>query len=407
MNTENKIPLAVLLSDLHFTDKPLWSSLPACTGDCDLALRCNLTLAAELGVPVILAGDIFNQQTITPKGVKKFFKIVKEFPGIQLLYINGNHDRGADSYCDLGELFAEEGNSAQWLKLTAEPLTVEVHNTSFTVVGVPYTPAGHITETLRSLPKDVNFLVMHQTPKQFFSLEGVYDMDLEELPENLSNYRGLLFGDVHKPQVKGKLVDAVGVKKEMTDETVEWVVSAGGQLWAMGGTPYIWRVDEAKYPHYMNVISVNKEFGYLQYTQTPIPHRRHLNVVINTPEDRDKFPEFVEQSCAPVEGLAPVYSVTYREDIPHVQDTVERAVRSNGAFLFAHPLTMSLLEQRELAIDENTEAFSLDKCLVSHIQKEFKDDPEIERIQSFCQSLLHAQNREAVFEEFRELSWTA
>ncbi len=82
------------LGDLHL-DTAIWRKHRQVTGDPQAALRCLVDLAAELKVPMVLLGDIFDVSD-PESSLVQFFRSEMErahAAGVPVYCIQGNHDK--------------------------------------------------------------------------------------------------------------------------------------------------------------------------------------------------------------------------------------------------------------------------------------------------------------------------
>jgi len=256
------------------------------------------------------------------------------------------------------------------------------------LAGIDYTPATQLETELSRVPDSVNLLVMHQTPKQFFGIPGAYNMDLNYLPMKIRKIPVLLFGDVHKPNV-------------LTAPEEEGKVG-GGQLWVMGGSPYVCRLDEVGYKHCVTVVCWRPGHGWYIH-QEPIPHRIFQIVDMESEKDRDRFDEFVKASYQEVCGMKPVYIVQYAEDLPNAKEVLERVIKTRGGFLFARPQILTKLEKEALPLDP-FEGFSMTACLEQHVAREYGAVAEEQRkeLATFAADLLLAQDPCVVVDDYEK-----
>lgn len=167
------------------------------------------SLADRLGAAVLIAGDIFDTATPTPRTVLGFLDTVRRFPHIRFLCLPGNHDAEGFPSETLPDNLTVFGDS--WQAVTVGDTTVYGLATGG---DIPY-------DALTPDPEEKNVVLLHGTVREGGAPEGG-TVTLSQLADKGIDY--LALGHYHSHRI-GRL-DARGV-------------------WAYSGTPEGRGMDEA------------------------------------------------------------------------------------------------------------------------------------------------------------------
>jgi len=184
---------AYCLADLHLEGFP-WSRREEFYGDSFRALESaqqvilNDTIVPDKDKVVFLSGDITNKKAIeddTAMALRMFIAALHA-KGIAVYYVNGNHDMSLRTHMGHVGVFGGVHIHEQHLQIG-----------DFTVYGLDWVPRGELHEKLKNIP-GCDILFLHCAFKHLLSFEGAYDLDMEDLPEHLTN---VFVGDVHVTDV--------------------------------------------------------------------------------------------------------------------------------------------------------------------------------------------------------------
>jgi len=185
-------PAFVILGDIHL-DTVIWKRVPQVTGDAFLAYKSFLDTAVKLGVPAIIAGDLFD--TIKPDtAIVQFHREQMDrckAADVPVYFIQGNHDRQSLPWASAIHSHAEwigHGNVVTINGLRVVGLDYDLHD---------FIQAKTIDVLNRPEPFDV--LVIHQAVKQSLPFEGKYNYDLDWLSVRTDSPRLVVMADIHKP----------------------------------------------------------------------------------------------------------------------------------------------------------------------------------------------------------------
>ncbi len=176
-------PKAVLLSDVHFSVKTLALA--------SAALRAALQKALDLGVPLIICGDLNDTKAILRgEVVNAILDLLKEFSEVEVFILVGNHD-----------MLNQKGqaHSLNFLRPFAVVIDEMCDIAQLDVTMIPYQDDP---ETLRGLLSRVDpgsTIIMHQGIQGAEMGEYVVDKSSIE-PEALAPFR-VISGHYHKHQI--------------------------------------------------------------------------------------------------------------------------------------------------------------------------------------------------------------
>lgn len=183
-------PAFVVGSDNHI-EYAAYASYSAMWGDSHFAFKQEVDKALELGVPLVLAGDVFDKAYPDPYSLRvTFHEITRlERAGIPLYYSQGQH---------------ELSRKAPWLSLHPHPIHLHGHAqfiNPFVVAGMDWQPADLLANTLKhECFKAANILICHQVWAEFMGPQTAPEGSIVELvPPNIHT---VITGDFHGHKVK-------------------------------------------------------------------------------------------------------------------------------------------------------------------------------------------------------------
>lgn len=175
-------PLAVLISDLHYTLGTLDLA--------DSALRSAIKAAEDLNIPLIIAGDTLDSKSIIRAECANRLITTLKSSKVKTFTIVGNHDR------------INEKSSEHSLNFLEEYTTTV--NSTFNIDNVWLLAYQHdkkyITDALKVIPHN-SIIIMHQGVQSAYM--GHYIQDKTSLPlESFKNHR-VISGHYHRAQDLG------------------------------------------------------------------------------------------------------------------------------------------------------------------------------------------------------------
>ncbi len=246
--------LAVLLSDVHFNISTLELAAKS--------LRCALIKSQELGVPLIIAGDLNDTKAVMrAECVNSILSILKEKKEAdRVVVLVGNHDR-------LNEKSKE--HSLHFLDNIAEVIDSPTFDPKLNLWLVPYFSDMEALAEFLKIPHPGDTLIMHQGIKGAFM--GEYVVDKSSIDTELVADFRVISGHYHRTQdiVCGRpRKNAVG-------------------LWTYIGTPYSITAAEAQ--DGPKGIQLLKSNGLLE--KIPLNLRKHVTVERDHTEVLESVPD--------------------------------------------------------------------------------------------------------------------
>jgi DNA repair exonuclease SbcCD nuclease subunit len=176
------------LADLHLAGFP-WSRREEFYGDAFRALESaeQVIINDEPGCnhkAVVLSGDITDQKAIeddTAYALNKFVTSLRA-AGIQVYYVNGNHDMSKR-----GQL----GHVGVFGGIHIHEKTTQIHD--FNVYGLDWLPRTVLKQKLTTVP-ECDILFLHCAFEHLLSFQGAFDLSKDDVPEHIPN---VFVGDVH------------------------------------------------------------------------------------------------------------------------------------------------------------------------------------------------------------------
>jgi hypothetical protein len=134
---------------------------------------------------LVLAGDIFEQNRLDGTTLEVFTEALDRLTdgGVQVLFIQGNHDRNASPHALV--------QGAEWL---AEKLCiVDGHK----LYGMDWCPREELHEKLAKVPA-CDILVLHAQFEHLINYGGAADISLDDIPAQV---KSVVVGDIHIPDL--------------------------------------------------------------------------------------------------------------------------------------------------------------------------------------------------------------
>lgn len=212
--TKSSRPIAVMISDVHYTVKTLELA--------DICFRMAIDKAAELKVPLIDCGDLTDNKSILPaQVVKKLLDTCwyAKDKGVKVISIVGNHS--------LWNERSTEDNALDFLKATGEWTVVKFPTSYAGFNFVPYQPTRELfLEALKQFPKG-SLIIAHQGLTKAWPGEYCHDRSAV-FPDDVKDYC-VISGHYHRMQN----IATGGITK-------------GAGVWSYVGNPYTQNFAEAE-----------------------------------------------------------------------------------------------------------------------------------------------------------------
>jgi len=182
--------MIVFAADVHLT-KRVWKARRDLDGDSFRAFSDFrdkvLELHREEPVHVILGGDIFDACAIKGAALEAYAEFVDAMydEGITVYAIQGNHDQDPD------------------VSIAEVQGSVSLHKKSVTlddrvIYGLDWMTREELQEELKTIPKNVEVLVVHGMTEHLMGFEAAADYSLEDVPRHVKH---VLVGDIHVDDV--------------------------------------------------------------------------------------------------------------------------------------------------------------------------------------------------------------
>jgi DNA repair exonuclease SbcCD nuclease subunit len=173
----------VIASDAHL--KPyIWNNRPEIANDTFWAFKSVTDYAKEHGCPLILAGDILDNNRPTSETMMflqgELSRLVSD--NLPVYWLSGNHDNADPPW---GLMI----KGVQYLNKRCVELLPGV-----TFYGLDYRPAKELHEELQHMPVTASVLVCHQLLDASFPQEGIHNMKMEWVPGYI---KLVILGDNH------------------------------------------------------------------------------------------------------------------------------------------------------------------------------------------------------------------
>lgn len=181
-----KEPIAICISDIHFNINTL--SLAS------KALREALLKAEELGIPLVIAGDLHDTKAIIRAEVMNEIIDILRLALVPVYLLEGNHDKINEK---------SVGHGLTYLNTSVEVIDyVGVHRLMHTPVGfIPYNQPEAVLKAIDSLKGKANILIMHQGFQG--AAMGDYVLDKTSIsPDAVKDFK-VISGHYHRHQTLG------------------------------------------------------------------------------------------------------------------------------------------------------------------------------------------------------------
>lgn len=180
----------IFSADLHFKVRP-FKHAPE-LDDAFKGFEYLCILSRQYGsIPIVMGGDIFDNNRISPDVLSKFQKVRMTYKDIPLYYINGNHDVAEPSWM---EFILNATRLGQ--KKTILPDGTKL-------AGMSWTINSKIPNYLEHTDKDIDFLVVHQFIEPTFRESDEFSsLVTASIPSStFKDFPAVLAGDIHKSQI--------------------------------------------------------------------------------------------------------------------------------------------------------------------------------------------------------------
>lgn len=180
----------IFSADLHFKVRP-FKHAPE-LDDAFKGFEYLCILSRSYGsIPIVMGGDIFDNNRISPDVLSKFQRIRLTYKDIPLYYINGNHDVAEPSWM---EFILNATRLGQ--KKTILPDGTRL-------AGMSWMINSKIPEYLENTDKDIDFLVVHQFIEPTFRESDEFSSIVtSSIPSStFKDFPAVLAGDIHKSQI--------------------------------------------------------------------------------------------------------------------------------------------------------------------------------------------------------------
>lgn len=177
--------IAVLTSDTHLTSRH-WRGRPDVTGDSAYSWKQIFDIAREHGIPVVLAGDVFDESRPDSSSFCLAAKSISELYrdcGVHTYYVQGQHEYAAPPW-----LSAVEG------AVHVSGLVCELKDAGMTIGGADYVSTQSIDDVIAKCPSHVDILVLHQLWREFVPRPMMASLSLNDLSVRADF---VLTGDLH------------------------------------------------------------------------------------------------------------------------------------------------------------------------------------------------------------------
>lgn len=171
-------PVAIMTSDWHLSEGA-WSGPNTPKGDAFTALEYVAGLAKQWQIPILAAGDLFDELKPSSAVLSRTFDILRD---CEVLYIQGQHEKAYPP----------------WLSLSGNRQIKHMHQQvarvgPFTVAGMDHVPVTHLEQAIGLVPQ-ADIIMCHQVWSEFMGTRG--EGNLEEIIDRHCP-RMVLTGDFH------------------------------------------------------------------------------------------------------------------------------------------------------------------------------------------------------------------
>jgi hypothetical protein len=360
-------PIAVIAGDTHLRPTT-WAKHPELSGDSYFGLQQLVAAAVNLRVPLVLAGDIFDNCRPDSRSVVVFAAQMDRMQGagLPVYCIQGNHD---------------QANPA-WFQIHTWPVdlhlnSVVIHGIEF--YGLQFVPSEELAAALGEMPATTNVLVCHQSWVEVQRI-GHTDGSLSEIPAALTVFSG----DYHiHGSYRGAAAD-------------------GGEIWLHSpGSMCLQALNED--PEKQFFVAGLDGGGALCVESRPLYTRRCITLLAGNEDEFNQAIATISQPQPPTPKLLhayrkPILRVRYNDLIP---DAFDRLVAAAGDRFHLFPEPQRIVDNMVMDVTATPEdAFD---GLMSALDELFPDGGVVH---GGVQRLLVANDPDAEiaqqFEEFKE-----
>jgi len=353
--------MLVVVGDAHLHPY-VWASLPRRRGDSYDSFRQATQFAADNRVDgLVLAGDIVNSNNPPMESVAQLLQGVRSLCELRIpVYaIAGNHDP---------DFWAGVSSDAFDLdKFDAGYLNIHIDGVPHNLAGIRSLPPDELKQRLKTLPRQVDILILHQLMKGLVPDVGehqVWNLDPEWVPESV---RLVLMGDLHA---------ATSLELKRSQHVTKFFYT---------GSTCLQKVDE---PVEKSFITVD---GDLNVTRVPFKTRPFLRTTLFHNADGNQLNVLVEKVKALPAGA--LVSLKYHPCIPDVEEVLKKA-NADVDFLLK-PVSVKTVDPEQQGI--NLDNVTLESCLGIMVKRE--TDP---LFYDFVLSLLRSKDPKEALTHFRE-----
>lgn len=224
-------PIAIATADLHINN---WKAYSKNHSRLSLCLQIFDTLCAQaskLGVPLLIAGDLFHlNQSITNRVLLETLKTFRDLSNTPIYAISGNHDMSENNTKEKPSPSFVRAMSYAFPNIKCMDFTTR-YTESLSISGIPYLHKNvGFKEALLSLIKNIKIsdpkhkicriLMLHgDFPKAQTTMGHVFE-EVDNMPKNLTklltNFDWVLYGHIHMPQRLTKNTYMLGAPYQQT-----------------------------------------------------------------------------------------------------------------------------------------------------------------------------------------------
>lgn len=182
-------PLAVLISDIHFTLNTLDVA--------SKALKHALNTAKELQVPLVIAGDLHDSKAIIRAEIANTIIDILKTRAIPVIILVGNHDLVNEKLKDHGLNYLKP-----YAYVVEEPTILSLTDIK-SIQFIPYQSDSSVIPSLINENKYTDLVVMHQGIKGAYM--GEYIQDKTSINPEVFNLKKVYSGHYHRHQTIGSV----------------------------------------------------------------------------------------------------------------------------------------------------------------------------------------------------------
>lgn len=315
------------MGDTHLRPQT-WNNRPDIVGDAYHSFDQIISYCLANKRALILAGDVFNTAHPDSQTIGKFVTGIQKLNavGLKVYAIQGQHDKAVPPWpTALGIDCIEYVHGKVFTPFTC--------GTKFYAID-QQNSRDKVQAELKSVPADVEVLVMHQLFQEAFPLGNVWDAAGEWIPESIHH---LFIGDLH--------------------QSIEFNIK-GGKAWYTGSS-YVCKLDEPKEKSFLDITYDGK----INVTRIPLQTRPFVITAVNSEADLDSLIELIK--TMPETVPATVLVVDYLATVTGVAFKLQQAVGKKDARLWLRPRTARL----EMTVDSSVAATDTNNTLEAYVGK--------------------------------------